>query len=309
MAERDRVRRALGGQDAGEARHLDHPALRAAAPRGRGAWPRARCGCGRAPPPPARSRPWRTRRPCAPFPRVEVAELRALERARRPARGSCRGGSRARARPPRRAAAPPPARRGRWPGRGPRGRRSPCERTRRGHEPAALEAHARGQVRLRAPSGSGRAPGARPRPSAARPTRAPCMRRRAGRTKRSKVTCAETGLPGSPKTSLSPRRPKTRGAPGLIATRVKSRPTSKRASTGSTRSKAPSETPPERTSTSEAKPSRTSAAIRSDSSGTTPRSAHLGPRPPRLGDHGGAVAVADAVRPPGGSTRPRARRP
>src|SRR6266702_4344040 len=60
---------------------------------------------------------------------------------------------------------------------------------------------------------------------------APCMRSRAARTNRSKVTWAETGLPGRPKTSLSPRRPKTRGAPGLIATLVKSRPTSKRAST------------------------------------------------------------------------------
>ena len=31
------------------------------------------------------------------------------------------------------------------------------------------------------------------------------------------MTCAETGLPGSPKTSVSPRRPNTSGAPGLIA--------------------------------------------------------------------------------------------
>ena len=95
---------------------------------------------------------------------------------------------------------------------------------------------------------------ARPRPAGRDTTRAPCMRSSAARTKTSNVTWAETGLPGRPNTSLSPRRPKTSGAPGLIATFVKSSPTSKRASTSSTRSKAPSDTPPEMTSTSDAKP-------------------------------------------------------
>ena len=40
----------------------------------------------------------------------------------------------------------------------------------------------------------------------------------AGRTNSSKVTSAETGLPGRPKTRVGPIRPNARGLPGLTAT-------------------------------------------------------------------------------------------
>src|SRR5262249_2597037 len=47
---------------------------------------------------------------------------------------------------------------------------------------------------------------------------APAIRRSAGRRKSSKVTIAETGLPGSPKTGRSPRVPNVIGLPGRIDT-------------------------------------------------------------------------------------------
>ena len=47
----------------------------------------------------------------------------------------------------------------------------------------------------------------------------PCSASNAGRTKSSKQTSVETGLPGSPKTSVRPRTPNKSGFPGRIATR------------------------------------------------------------------------------------------
>ena len=56
-------------------------------------------------------------------------------------------------------------------------------------------------------------------------SRRPCMASRAGRTYSSKQTIAATGLPGTPKTSVSPCTPKASGLPGLVATPQKRRST------------------------------------------------------------------------------------
>src|SRR5579863_4979822 len=76
----------------------------------------------------------------------------------------------------------------------------------------------------------------------------------AGRTKSSKVTIVETGLPGRPKTGLPLQSAKTTGLPGRMATasKIVSAPNSFR--TGSTRSYFPIETPPERMSRSDSRP-------------------------------------------------------
>ena len=61
----------------------------------------------------------------------------------------------------------------------------------------------------------------RPRSSRGRASGSPASRRRAGSMKTAQQTIVESGLPGSPKTSVSPRRPNHSGLPGLIWTRQK----------------------------------------------------------------------------------------
>ena len=231
MAERDRVRRALGRQDARQPRHLADAALAAAGRRAPAASPPARSGCARARPLRARSPACRRRRPCARSGGVEVREARrgarergrsvgavaleevaeqerrrALARLPRSSRLGLEHDQRVRARV-RDHVAPSPAS-----GSARATRRPPSKR------------HARGKVRLAARAVAHGVEQLDLDAAAARRTRAPCMRSSAARTKTSKVTWAETGLPGRPKTSLSPRRPNTSGAPGLIATLVNSEP-------------------------------------------------------------------------------------
>ena len=73
------------------------------------------------------------------------------------------------------------------------------------------------------------------------------------------VTNAETGLPGNPKIAHLPARPKRNGLPGLIATRQRSICAPTHASSGLTRSRSPTETPPLITSTSCFRPARSAA--------------------------------------------------
>ena len=89
-----------------------------------------------------------------------------------------------------------------------------------------------------------------PRLSLGPTSRAPWRASSAGLTNSSKQTSVETGLPGSPNTSVSPRTPKVSGLPGRTATRqnTSSTPSSREASR--TRSWAPTETPPELITTS-----------------------------------------------------------
>src|SRR6266446_5581013 len=77
---------------------------------------------------------------------------------------------------------------------------------------------------------------------------APLSRSIAGTTNNSNVTMVETGLPGSPKTKVSPHFPNTAGFPGRIATASKWNCAPRSLSTVSTRSYLPIVTPPERTS-------------------------------------------------------------
>ncbi len=86
---------------------------------------------------------------------------------------------------------------------------------------------------------------ARPRGGSA----APCSASSAGRTKSRKVTSAETGLPGRPKTSESSRVPNHVGLPGCSATRQNVSVTPSVSSAGLTWSCGPTETPPEITTT------------------------------------------------------------
>src|SRR6266852_3475808 len=86
------------------------------------------------------------------------------------------------------------------------------------------------------------------------PACAPLRRSIAGTTNNSNVTMVETGLPGSPKTKVSPHFPNTAGFPGRIATASKWNCAPRSLSTVSTRSYFPIDTPPERTSASSFRP-------------------------------------------------------
>ena len=76
-------------------------------------------------------------------------------------------------------------------------------------------------------------------------SRSPSSARRAGRTKSSKPTSVETGLPGRPNTRVAPRTPNETGLPGLTATRQKTSSTPSSRATCRTRSCGPTDTPPE----------------------------------------------------------------
>ena len=155
----------------------------------------------------------------------------------RPQRSRPRRAERARARPRwmrgRSCATPDP----RSPRAGRRRRRSRCA-------PQEL-------VALRVPA---KRDGGRPTSNAGPGSAAPWRARSAGRTKRSAPTSAETGLPGSPKTSVEPRTPKESGLPGLTATPQKTSSTPSSAAIRRTRSCGPTETPPEVTRTSAVEP-------------------------------------------------------
>ena len=89
-----------------------------------------------------------------------------------------------------------------------------------------------------------------------------------GRTRVSKVTKAEDGLPGSEKTASPPREPKATGLPGRMRSLQKSSSKPRSASTPFTRSRSPIEAPPEMTSTSAARASSSSRISSSSSSPT-----------------------------------------
>ena len=98
----------------------------------------------------------------------------------------------------------------------------------------ALRAARRASPRARASAGS-----------------APASRRSAGRANRWKVTIADTGLPGRPKTSLPSRAPNQVGFPGFSAHAPEALLDAElRASAGFTWSCGPTETPPETHTTS-----------------------------------------------------------
>ena len=90
--------------------------------------------------------------------------------------------------------------------RGPRARRR------------AVTARARAR---RAPDFAGPRSPARPARTRGPGSRAPCSASTAGRTNSSKHTSDDTGLPGRPNTSVSPRTPNEIGFPGFTATRQK----------------------------------------------------------------------------------------
>jgi hypothetical protein len=74
---------------------------------------------------------------------------------------------------------------------------------------------------------------------------------KAGRTKSTNVTNAETGLPGKPKMGFESLRPSKNGRPGLIATLQKSSSPPSRAMTCFTKSNSPTEAPPQETTASQ----------------------------------------------------------
>ena len=85
-----------------------------------------------------------------------------------------------------------------------------------------------------------------------------------------KPTMLDSGLPGSPNTSVEPRRPNHIGLPGFTRTRQKTSSTPHASNAGLTWSCGPTDTPPETTSTSPARPSSTAARVDSKSSPITP---------------------------------------
>ena len=85
----------------------------------------------------------------------------------------------------------------------------------------------------------------------------------AGRTKSSAATSDETGLPGSPKTSVLPRTPNATGLPGFTATRQKTSSTPSSPRMRRTRSCGPTDTPPDVTRTSAAETAFERGAMRS----------------------------------------------
>src|SRR3990172_1284780 len=102
--------------------------------------------------------------------------------------------------------------------------------------------------------------------------RQPSILARAGRTKSSKVTMVETGFPGRPNTRPPwLERPTIRGFPGFSATASKRVLTPSSARTFSTRSRRPTDTPPERSSASASRPSPMSSLSDSSVSNATPR--------------------------------------
>ena len=87
----------------------------------------------------------------------------------------------------------------------------------------------------------------------------------------------ESGLPGRPNTSVSPRRPNHKGLPGFTRTRQKISSMPHASNAGLTWSCGPTETPPETTSTSPASPASTAARVDSKSSAITPPSITCAP--------------------------------
>ncbi len=111
----------------------------------------------------------------------------------------------------------------------------------------------------------------RPRSSRGRAPVSPASRRSAGSMKTQKQTIVESGLPGSPKTSVpAPVRPNQIGLPGLIFTRQKTSSTPQASNAGRTWSCGPTETPPLTTSTSAASPASTASIVAPRSSPTMP---------------------------------------
>ena len=127
---------------------------------------------------------------------------------------------------------------------------------------------------------------------------APSSRRSAGRTNRWKVTIADTGLPGSPKTSAPGAVPNHVGLPGLRRTPQKTSSTPRAASAGFTWSCGPTDTPPEmHTTSAPSRASRSAARLRSRSSGIVPAQHHLGSGALGLRREAHRVRVADLARP------------
>ncbi len=157
---------------------------------------------------------------------------------------------------------------------------------------AQLEAAAHGVGAARALLVVAREPGRGPQalgPPAASATSA-------GRTSRTKVTIAETGLPGSPKTRVSPRVPNQVGLPGFNATPQNDSSTPSSASARLTWSCSPTETPPQSTTTSESSAGAIAARVASRSSGAGPGDDHLRARPLGQGRDRVGVRVANAAR-------------
>src|ERR671918_566467 len=97
----------------------------------------------------------------------------------------------------------------------------------------------------------------------------PIIDRTAGRTNTSNETNTETGFPGNPKYGRPPRVPNAWGFPGCIATSTKST-SSPEPNAALTGSRSPTETPPEDTSTSTPSASVRTRARAAPSSGTRP---------------------------------------
>ena len=108
----------------------------------------------------------------------------------------------------------------------------------------------------------------RPRSNRGPTSLSPRSRRSAGITNTAVPTIADSGLPGSPNTSVLPRRPNHSGLPGLIRTRQKTSSTPQASNAGLTWSCGPTETPPETTRMSPSRPRSTASRVASKSSAT-----------------------------------------
>ncbi len=102
------------------------------------------------------------------------------------------------------------------------------------------------------------------------------MRRMAGRTKSSKVTIAETGLPGSAKAARAPLPScgmveNAIGLPGRMSTSQRCCSAPRRASASLTKSCSPTETPAEEIRMSQPSPQRKRPSISSRRSPAMPR--------------------------------------
>ena len=134
----------------------------------------------------------------------------------------------------------------------------------------------------------------------------------AGRTNSSKLTMAETGLPGRPKTGVPPaERPKANGFAGRMATCIhRMVPGHRFSRTTLTMSRSPTLTPPLVTRASQTFSARSKARPSATSSSpTTPRSTASQPSPIDESEEGMAVGVANLSREQRTRSRQQPRRP
>ncbi len=124
----------------------------------------------------------------------------------------------------------------------------------------------------------------------------PAARARPGGRRARSRRATRPGCPGSPNTSVRPRTPNATGLPGRTATRQNTSSTPSSASAARTRSCGPTETPPDVTSTSAARPRSSAASVASASSATGASTVDVGAGGLELRSEQRRVGLVDLAR-------------